>query len=323
MKENRLDSSRRKFLVNTGILTLGSMLPLDLMINDSDGKKEPIIDMHQHIHYYGRKDDKLLAHQIGMGIATTILLPAGRPVNSASTHQGFANGLQADIGGNAETYLFAKEHSKHFKFGACAVPDSPDAVYDIERYLKKGAKVIGELKFGIECDAAAMHKIYQLAQDYDVPVLMHWQKDLYFYGFERFYKILEQYPKVNFIGHAQFWWANVDKGNPAEMPKYPKGKITAGGITDRYLSDYPNMYGDLSAGSGLNAFTRDEEHGRAFMKRHQDNLLFGSDCWDDLGTTEAEGCDGARMIQMIKKLAENKAAERKMLYENARRLFKL
>ena len=33
-------------------------------------------------------------------------------------------------------------------------------------------------------------------------------------------------------------------------------------ITDRLLSDYPNMYGDMSAGSGLNALLRDEEHAR-------------------------------------------------------------
>ena len=33
------------------------------------------------------------------------------------------------------------------------------------------------------------------------------------------------------------------------------------GLTDRYLTDYPNMYGDLSATSGLNALTRDEDLG--------------------------------------------------------------
>jgi hypothetical protein len=31
---------------------------------------------------------------------------------------------------------------------------------------------------------------------------------------------------------------------------YPKTPVTPGGITDRLLSDYPNMFGDMSAGSG-------------------------------------------------------------------------
>ena len=37
------------------------------------------------------------------------------------------------------------------------------------------------------------------------------------------------------------------------------------------------MYGDLSAGSGLNALMRDQEHARDFIQRHQDRLLYGSD----------------------------------------------
>lgn len=324
MREVLMNRSRRKFLTHAGVLAASCMLPMDLLSETSIEKKEPIIDIHQHIHYMGRTDAHLIAHQKAIGATTTILLPAGRPANSDATHQGLGNGLQAQVGGNAETYLFAMAHRKQFKFGACAVPDAPDAIYDIEKYLKLGAKVIGELKFGVECDSPEMHKIYQLAQAYDVPVLMHWQKDRYFYGFDRFYKILEQYPRVNFIGHAQLWWANVDKGIPENLPMYPKGTITPGGLTERYLHDYPNMYGDLSAGSGLNAFKRDEAHGRTFMQQLQDKLLFGSDCWDNDGIVDTKGaCTGAPMIATIKAFAGNRVTERKILYENAKRLFKL
>lgn len=324
MEKTKFNRSRRNFLANAGVLAIGSTLPIDILADHPFKKKEPIIDIHQHIHYMSGTDKNLIAHQEAMGVTTTILLPAGRPVNSESTLQGVANGLQAEVGGNAETYLFAKEHHRHFKFGACAVPDAPDAIYDLERYIKLGAKVIGELKFKVECDSPEMHKIYQLAQAYDVPVLMHWQKDKYFLGFDRFYKILEQYPRVNFIGHAQFWWANVDNALPANLPMYPKGKVVPGGLTERYLNDYPNMYGDLAAGSGLNAFTRDEEHGKEFMQKFQDKLMFGSDCWDDHGTIDSKGeCTGAPMIAMIKKISGSKEAERKILYENAKKLFKL
>jgi len=51
----------------------------------------------------------------------------------------------------------------------------------------------------------------------------------------------------------------------------------SGGITDRFLSDYPNMCGDLSAGSPQ-CVHRDEDHARQFILRHQDKLLYGSDC---------------------------------------------
>jgi predicted TIM-barrel fold metal-dependent hydrolase len=44
------------------------------------------------------------------------------------------------------------------------------------------------------------------------------------------------------------------------------------------LSDYPNLYGDLSANSGRSALARDTEFATAFLARHQDKLMFGSDC---------------------------------------------
>ena len=56
---------------------------------------------------------------------------------------------------------------------------------------------------------------------------------------------------------------------------YRKGPATPGGFSDRDLSDYPNFYGDLSAGSGLNALRRDEDHAREFLKHHQDRLIYG------------------------------------------------
>ena len=323
MSKTSHSNSRRRFLVNAGVFALGSAMPADLTAKNTAKKKEPVIDIHQHIHYVSRTDEQLIAHQETMGITTTILLPAGRPVNSPSTHEGISNGLQASVGGNAETYLFAKEHKKHFRFGACAVPDLPDAAYEIEKYLKLGAVVIGELKFGVQCDSPEMHKIYRLAQQYEVPVLMHWQHEMYNYGFERFYKILEQYPRVNFIGHAQTWWANIDKNNTDQSVMYPKGAVAPGGITDRYLSDYQNMYGDLSAGSGLNALTRDEAHAKTFLERHQDKLVYGSDCPDPFGTVASGKCSGANDIDTIRKLSNNKKTERKLLYENAKKLFKL
>ncbi len=312
--------SRRNFLMTTGVLLAGSAIKLK---GNSlpELRHEPIIDIHQHIHYHERTDAQLLAHQEAMGVTTTFLLPSGRPVNSASTHDGVSNGLQAEAGGNAECYLFAREHHRKYRFGSCDVPDQPDAIYEIEKYLKLGAVIIGELKFGVACDSPEMQKIYELAQAYQVPVLMHWQYKMYNYGFDRFYKMLEKYPKVNFLGHAQTWWANIDKNYKDPTNLYPKGPVTPGGITDRYLSDYPNMYGDLSAGSGLNAYLRDEDFTRDFFDRHQDKLIFGSDCTDAVG--EGKACDGSQIIATVRRLAPAKKVERKLLYENAKKMFRL
>lgn len=317
--------SRRKFIGATGLILFGATLKskgsCTTEVPVPEPEPEPIIDIHQHTDYSGRNNDLLLTHQRAMGITTTILLPAGRPVISESTHNGVSNGLQAKVTGNKVTYKFAKKHPNEFLFGANEVPDHKDAVKTIEKYLKRGAVVIGELKFGVECDSKEMQKIYHLAREYNVPVLMHWQFDMYNYGFERFHTMLEKYSQVNFIGHAQGWWASIDKGYTDQSIVYPKGKVTPGGLTDRLLRDYPNMYGDLSAGSGLNSMTRDEEHAREFLTRHQDKLLYGSDCPDPEGLVAV--CQGAQTIAEIRKLSASKQIERKLLYDNAKKLFRI
>jgi uncharacterized protein len=165
-----------------------------------------------------------------------------------------------------------------------------------------------------------IEEIAEIAQSFAVPVLLHFQHGTYNTGIERFHKILEKFPKVNFIGHAQTWWGNIDQ-NHDQPVMYPRGKVTPGGITDRFLSEYPNMYGDHSAGSGLNAYLRDEEHTRGFLQRHQDKLLFGSDCPDKDG--QGARCLGAQIIAAIRRLAPNKSVERKILFQNANRLLKL
>jgi predicted TIM-barrel fold metal-dependent hydrolase len=310
--------SRREFLTAT-TLALGAVLAGCRSPHETTAR-EPIIDIHQHVSYSGRPDDVLLAHQRALGVTKTILLPAGQPVSRPSTHDGFSNGLQARCAGNLACYEFAQSHHRHYRFAANEVPDLEIALEEIRTYLELGGLMIAEQKFGVDCDAPAMEKIYQLAADYKVPVLMHWQQGMYNYGFDRFYKMLEKYPRTVFIGHAQTWWAHIDKNcDPTVM--YPKGKVTPGGLTDRYLSDYSNMYGDLSAGSGLNALTRDEEFTRDFLKRHQRKLLYGSDCNDWVGTGTA--CQGAQTIAAVRRLSPSKQIARKLLYENAHRLLRL
>jgi predicted TIM-barrel fold metal-dependent hydrolase len=310
---------RRDFLTSSTLALLGATARG--YAAQEQASAEPIIDIHQHLGYSGRTDVALLAHQRAIGATTTILLPAGRVADGPSTHGGVANGLQARALGNEESYQFVQAHRNGFLFGANDVPDLAGATREIERYLKRGAKVIAEQKFGVECDSAEMQRIYALAREYDVPVLMHWQFKMYNYGFERFHTMLEKFPRVKFLGHAQTWWANIDGNHTDQTVLYPKGPVTPGGLTDRYLTDYTNMYGDLSAGSGLNALTRDEDFTRDFLTRHRDKLVFGSDCsCSDGGGPK---CLGSQIIGAIRRLAADRQIERKLLYQNAKTLFRL
>lgn len=325
--------SRRDFLLSAATLA-GAGIAHAAAPAHSPATAEPIIDIHQHTNYGGVRDAafrqisparthaQLRAHQLGLGVTKTILLPSGRDAFRPSTINGRSNGLESTITGNEDCLAFVRAFPDEFVFGANEVSDLADATAVIEKYLKLGAVLIGEQKFNVECDSAEMQKLYQLADAYRVPILMHWQIGSYNQGFDRFHKMLKKYPRVNFIGHAQTWWANIDKAcdnDPRNL--YPRGKLTPGGLTDRYLSDYPNMFGDLSAGSGENAFKRDPDHARAFLARHQDKLMFGSDCVD--ATADVAVCSGARQLAQVRAYAPNKTAERKMLYTNAQTLFRL
>lgn len=296
-------TTRRRFLATVSTAIGGAI------ISPLATAAEKIIDIHQHTHYSGRSDEALIAHQQKMGITKTVLLPAG------SQH-----GLEADVWGNDSCLALVKKYPGKFYFFANELPDIDETRAVIEKYLKLGAIGIGEQKYFVDADSRHIALIASLAQAYDVPILLHFQHGKYNMNFARFHKILEKYPKVNFIGHAQTWWGNIDY-NHDQTVLYPKTKVKAGGLSDRWLSDYPNIYGDLSAGSGLNAFTRDEEHGREFLKRHQDKLLYGSDCNDTVGT--GERCSGAQQLALLRRLGSDPQILQKIFYRNASRILKI
>jgi predicted TIM-barrel fold metal-dependent hydrolase len=306
--------SRRAFLTTTATLlgTAALARPGSAFAADpapAPAAPEPIIDIHQHIPYSGRTAEQMMAHQAAMGISLTILLPAGSRF-----------GLAAGVNPYPETQAFAEKYPDRFRWFANEVTDQPDAVDVIRRQLKAGAIGIGEQKFNVASDSLATERIAALAAEFDVPVLLHFQQGSYNHDLKRFHRILEKFPRVNFIGHAQTFWGNISQ-NYDEKVLYPKGPVIPGGLTDRLLADYPNMFGDLSASSGFQAFIRDEDHARAFFARHQDKLLYGSDCSDPVGHGPA--CSGIQQLGSVRRFAPDKKAERKILFENARRVLKL
>jgi predicted TIM-barrel fold metal-dependent hydrolase len=306
--------SRRVFLG----LVVGTIASAPSIL--AEDEPEPIIDIHQHLGYSGRTDAQFLAHQKAMGVTMTILLPAGRELATPSTHDGKSNGLAAQISGNAEAEAFAKARPGSYRFFANEITDLTEARTTIDAFIGRGAIGIGEQKFGVDCDSKEFQALCDLARERHVPILCHFQHETYNHHFERFHTVLAKYPEVRFIGHAQTMWAYIDaKCDPKIL--YPTGPVTPGGLTDRYLTDYPNFFADMSAGSGLNALIRDEDHTRGFLGRHQDKILFGSDCNDIIG--RGPGCQGTQTIAAVRRLAPSKAIERKILFGNSKKFFGL
>ena len=317
---------RRTFLRRTSAVVAASTIPGLLpqasaavepeTVQSFEGTGGPVIDIHQHVNFLGRRNDDLVAHQRRMGVGKTVLLPSGVQIARASTHMGKSNGLAARVFGTAANARFAAQYPDEFIYFCNEVPDLDGAQHALEKSLERGAAGIGELKFALDCDSEPMQRVYQIARDFGVPVLLHFEHGKYNMGIERFHKMLEKYPTVNFFGHAQTWWGNID-ANHKQEEMYPKSEVAAGGLTDRLLADYPNAFGDLSAGSGQNALTRDLDHAAEFIARHQNKLCYGTDCPDTDG--RGAGCRGSGTRDVILKLTENAEIREKIFRGNAKK----
>jgi hypothetical protein len=81
---------------------------------------EPVIDIHQHTNSSSRTDEQLIAHQRAMGIAKSVLLPAGS-----------AGGLAAGAGGNDTVVEISRRFPDEYKFFANELPDIPETKLDL------------------------------------------------------------------------------------------------------------------------------------------------------------------------------------------------
>jgi predicted TIM-barrel fold metal-dependent hydrolase len=150
--------------------------------------------------------------------------------------------------------------------------------------VKAGAHGFGEVKYHVAADGPEMRRLYAAAAELNVPITIHFQEvphtpteGVFNTGVKRFDRILKEFPRTRFVGHCDAFWANVSADYKDDLD-YPRTPIVRGGVTDKWLSDYPNLFGDLSANSGNNALTRDPSFTADFLKRHADKLFFGSDC---------------------------------------------
>jgi uncharacterized protein len=217
-----------------------------------------VLDIHLHPK---REDGGEIKHMDGCGVTKAVIL--GR----ASQQDRIKSSIRKTPG--------------RMTFFASVDVTQPDAIQTLRDAARNGAIGFGEMKSRVAADGPEMKKVYELSAELGIPVLLHFQDgpqgETYNEGIQRFGAILKAYPKTTFIGHANSFWANISTDAPSEIA-YPKGPVKRGGVTDRFLSDFPNLYGDLSANSGRNALARDPEFTADFLRRHQDKLMFGSDC---------------------------------------------
>jgi len=150
----------------------------------------------------------------------------------------------------------------------------------LKKYIDAGAKGFGEHKAGVAFDDPRNMALYAACAELKLPLLFHIdnQRNLDKPGLPGLAKALADHPACNFIGHGPGWWASISgDATQASLGGYPKAKVAPGGAIDALMDKHANLYGDLSAGSGAGAISRDLAFGREFLIRRQDRILFGTD----------------------------------------------
>lgn len=158
--------------------------------------------------------------------------------------------------------------------------DAADFKPILEDYVARGAVGFGEMLAVLPINDPRLKRIYGMCAALKLPVMLHVGSfggvDLR--GLPYLEEICREFPRTRFIGHAQFFWSEISgKVSPRTRGGYPKTPVAPGGRLGALLSKYPNLYADLSAGSGANALSRDLPHARDWLIAHRRKVCFGSD----------------------------------------------
>jgi uncharacterized protein len=301
---------------------MAGMIPAAVLYGQTPASNEwggPIVDCHHHMR---RTAEANIAHLDGVGMSNVMLLARESAAANIAT-------------------LKEKYPGRVLGWFASADITKPEAEDLLTKAVKNGAIGFGEIKFHVEAAGPELRRMYALAGELGVPIMVHFQEvphtpteGVFATGFKNFEAMLKAYPKTKFIGHADAFWANVS-ADYANQESYPSGKVKRGGVTDKLLGDYANLFGDLAANSGNNALSRDPNFTPDFLKRHQDKLIYGSDCscsdGKGGGTAQANNpaanrmsgkCVARETLTLLKKTV-TPAIFKKLTWDNAHRVYQL
>ncbi len=197
----------------------------------------------------------------------------------------------------------------------------------LDRYRDAGCKGLGEVMSNLYINDPLCLNLFSQCGEAGFPVLFHlYDKFGGSYGLvddmklPRLEKALKACPDTAFIGHATAFWSEIS-GDLSDSTRggYPEGPVKKGGGLQRLFDKYLNLYGDISAGSGFNALTRDAAYGYKFLEKYRNKLLFGTDI--------CHRNQEAPVVNYFRESLKNKMITKKtydiITYENARKLLKI
>jgi predicted TIM-barrel fold metal-dependent hydrolase len=258
------------------------------------GAEGMFIDIHAHARKYpgtGRfaydnfaTPEQLLARYDALGVAKGVLLPLVSP----EVYEPQSNGEILDI---CESY--PDRFVPFCNIDPRAMTNSETAPLGelLAFYKDKGCKGLGEMLPNLPLNHPLVDNLLHHCNQHRMPVTFDMATKIGgtygVYeepGLPYLERALNEFPDVIFLGHSPPFWAEIAVLEPVESRSgYPKGPVKQEGVVPRLLRQYPNLHGDLSAGSGYNAISRDPDYGASFLEEFQDKLYFGLDICDPAG----------------------------------------
>ena len=236
-----------------------------------------MIDAHVHTNWLGKRTGDIVSHFDEIGVEKGWLLACE-----------MVEGLDPGYShlSNESVFDAARAHPERF-LPFCAVdPHRRDAKEILKKWIEAGARGFGEHKARMMIDNPDAVELYDIASEHGLPVLFHMDtphpgaRVWYNADIDGLERLLKMRPNITFVGHGPGFWRYVS-GDAEEhvSESYPEGEVKPGGRLVGLLREFPNLYADISAKSGLNALGRDPEFGPPFVREFSHKLLYGTDCF--------------------------------------------
>ena len=157
--------------------------------------------------------------------------------------------------------------------------------YIFKWYRDKGCKICGEVCANLHFLDPKMQNLFKGCEEAGLPLTFHvaanegWRYGIIDEpGLPELEICLQRFPKLRFFGHSQSFWCEMGTYKTWDERKgYPSGKVDPEGRLPQLMRKYPNLYCDISAGSGNRALARDLDYAGKFLTEFQDRVMFGID----------------------------------------------
>lgn len=282
-----------------------------------------IIDIHNHPDWHGHNVEKFIENMALYHIDKTCLLSWETPLNEYDP-----NYIQytPEVGQYgpipfAKCLSYVERAPEKFILGYAPDPRKPDAIDRLSAAIEiYGVRVFGELKLRMMYDNPDAVRMFHFCGEKALPVIVHidyefdtgvrYPRPNWWYGggIDAFERAIAACPDTNFLGHAPGFWAHISGDDQYKKNAYPEGKVLTGGKLINLLHKYPNLYCDISAGSGYRALKRDPEFTIKFLTKFQDRILYGRDSFDN------------KHQELLNSLGLTDTILEKMYYKNALKL---